>query len=453
MKLSLYKEYKKTGIEWLGIVPKHWNVIKLKRIVSTPITDGPHETPDKLDGGIPFVSAEAIKGETIDFDKKWGFISLEDHKRYSIKYRPKRDDIYVIKSGATTGNVAIVETDVDFNIWSPLAAIRANQELAFPRFVFNFLKSKEYRTSVQLGWSFGTQQNIGMNVLENLFLPLPPLPEQKSIAAFLDRETARIDSLIAKKRKQIELLRRKRAALISQAVTKGLDPKAKMKDSGVEWLGKVPENWSASRLKFFTKKIGSGKTPKGGSETYIDSGVMLLRSQNIHFDSFRLDDVVFVGHEVDEEMANTRVQSFDVLLNITGASIGRCNIVPANFEPANVNQHVCIIRTNQNLLFPNYLRYSICSSLIQSQIFSSQMGTSREGLNFDDIGNFILCIPASIQEQKEIAAYLDQWTVKLDATIAKIELSIDKINTYRTSLISSAVTGKIDVRRESEVAA
>jgi type I restriction enzyme S subunit len=214
---------KPSGVEWLGEVPEHWGVFPLKRIVAIPVTDGPHETPEIFDEGIPFVSAEAIRNNKIDFDRKRGFISESEHRRFCLKYHPKRNDIFMIKSGATTGNLAIVETDEEFSIWSPLAVIRVHQEKALASFVLSAMNSKEFQTSVQLFWSFGTQQNIGMNVIENLSIPLPPLPEQQAIAAFLDRETARIDTLVSKVEKAIDTLKEYRTALISAAVTGKID--------------------------------------------------------------------------------------------------------------------------------------------------------------------------------------------------------------------------------------
>jgi type I restriction enzyme S subunit len=214
---------KPSGIEWLGDVPVHWAVRPLKIIVSEPITDGPHETPEILDDGIPFVSAESVRNNRIDFTRKRGFISREDHRKYSLKYSPKRDDIYMIKSGATTGNLAIVDTDDEFNIWSPLAAIRTNKKIASPRYVLHAMNAKEFQTSVQLFWSYGTQQNIGMNVIENLVIPLPPLIEQDAIANYLDRETSKIDRMIKKVEAVIEKLQEYRTALITAAVTGKID--------------------------------------------------------------------------------------------------------------------------------------------------------------------------------------------------------------------------------------
>ena len=128
---------KDSGVAWLGEVPAHWGVLSIKHLVSTPITDGPHETPGFLDDGIPFVSAEAVSGGFIDFGKIRGFISAEDHQRYCLKYRPQLHDIYMVKSGATTGVTAIVEDETDFNIWSPLAAIRCDRQKAEPYYVLN----------------------------------------------------------------------------------------------------------------------------------------------------------------------------------------------------------------------------------------------------------------------------------------------------------------------------
>ncbi len=214
---------KNSGIEWLGEIPGHWEIPELKFALSTPITDGPHETPEFLDEGVPFLSAESVKNDRLDFDRKRGFISTRDHARFSRKYRPRRGDVYMVKSGATTGNVARVETDADFNIWSPLAALRPDPHRVTTDFLFFFMKSRPCLTNVELSWSFGTQQNIGMGVISNLRLVLPPLPEQCAIAEFLDRETAKIDALIAKIQEAIEKLKEYRTALITAAVTGKID--------------------------------------------------------------------------------------------------------------------------------------------------------------------------------------------------------------------------------------
>lgn len=213
---------KDSGVEWLGMVPEGWNRTQIKHIVKIPVTDGPHETPEFIDEGVPFVSAEAVSSGVVDFNKIRGYISREAHEKYSQKYVPKRNDIYMVKSGATTGITAIVETDEEFNIWSPLAVIRCNNEMN-PKFVLNFLRSTNFQQSVTLNWSFGTQQNIGMGVIENLFVTVPPLSEQIEIAEYLDNEISQIDTLIEKAKHSIELAKEHRSALISAAVTGKID--------------------------------------------------------------------------------------------------------------------------------------------------------------------------------------------------------------------------------------
>jgi type I restriction enzyme S subunit len=213
---------KDSGVEWLGEVPEHWPVTTIKRVVSTPVTDGPHETPEFLDDGIPFVSAEAVSRGTIDFERIRGFISIDDHNRYSQKYCPRRNDIFMVKSGATTGTSAIVETDIEFNIWSPLAVIRCGPE-ALPRFVLHFIRSRNFLEAVALGWSFGTQQNIGMGVIENLGIVVPPLEEQRQIISLLECAAGEADLLIVEAERSIVLLQERRSALISAAVTGQID--------------------------------------------------------------------------------------------------------------------------------------------------------------------------------------------------------------------------------------
>jgi len=212
---------KDSGVKWLGELPTHWKVTPLKHVVATPITDGPHETPEFIDDGVLFVSAEAVSSGNINFSKA-RYISREDHLRYSKKYRPQKFDIYMVKSGATTGVTAIVETDDEFNIWSPLAVVRCKPEHS-PYFVLFAMRSRNFQESVVVNWSFGTQQNIGMNVIENLPIACPPADEQKEIAAFIAQESEKWDSLISEGMSAVHLLQERRSALISAAVTGKID--------------------------------------------------------------------------------------------------------------------------------------------------------------------------------------------------------------------------------------
>jgi type I restriction enzyme, S subunit len=218
-----------------------------------------------------------------------------------------------------------------------------------------------------------------------------------------------------------------------------LKPYERYRPSGVEWLGNVPEHWETSRLGYLAEKIGSGKTPKGGAETYQADGILLIRSQNVHDSGLRLADVAFIDESIDEEMAGTRVAPHDVLLNITGASLGRCSIAPKDLPPANVNQHVCIVRISPSKAIPRFVQRALSSRPVHEQIFSFENGSSREGLNFQQVRSLILGVP-SIAEQHSIADFLDRETAKIDTLMTKKRALIEKLREKRTALISRTVT-------------
>lgn len=214
---------KDSGVVWLGNVPAHWKVIPIKFSLDMPITDGPHSTPQFYDEGIPFISAEAVKNDRLDFSRKRGYISEDDHAIFSKKYKPKYGDVYMVKSGATTGAVARVETHEEFNIWSPLAVLRPHAEKSITDYLFYVLKSKPFFYSVELSWSYGTQQNIGMGVISNIRMALPPIEEQKAICRYLEPLLQKIDAQRAKVDSVVERLQEYRSALITNAVTGKID--------------------------------------------------------------------------------------------------------------------------------------------------------------------------------------------------------------------------------------
>lgn len=208
----------------------------------------------------------------------------------------------------------------------------------------------------------------------------------------------------------------------------------------------IPKDWEIKRIKNVTCKVGSGKTPKGGSEVYADEGIMFLRSQNIHNDGIRKEDVVYIDLKTDREMSNTRVKEQDILLNITGASIGRCAFYSEANTKANVNQHVCIIRLAKDIENKEFYLYTMQSSYIQNQIMAYQTGTSREGLNFEQIRNFVFTHPLATEEKREILKFLKVEIQILTNILKTVEIQLEKIKHARQSLISEAVTGKIDLK-------
>ena len=436
------REMKDSDIEWLGYIPVNWNIHSLKRVLSTPITDGPHETPILYDEGIPFVSAESVKGGVINLDYKRGYISLEDHKRFQRKVSPKKGDIFIVKSGATTGNVGLAITDQVFDIWSPLALVRGDSSVVEQEFLYYLLLSNIFRVQVEQGWSYGTQQNISMKTLGNIKIIVPPLEEQKIIIKYLHNKCTQIDTIIAKEQSVIEKMQEYKKAIITQAITRGLNSSAKMKKTGFEWIGMIPKHWNVKKIKYLTSKIGSGKTPKGGSDIYVDEGVLFIRSQNVYDGYFDLSSAVFISHEIDCTMSNTRVYRDDVLLNITGGSIGRSCLYESD-ELANVNQHVCIIRCNSQMR-PKFMQYFWNSSIGKTSIDIYQSGANREGLNFFGIGNTVVPTP-ELYEQDKIISYLDDKCDSIDRVISQKLTIIDTLAEYKRSLIYEVVTGKKEV--------
>ena len=216
-----YESYKDSKLKWLGDfkIPEKWSNIQVKSFVSIPVVDGPHESPELFDNGIPYISATAIENSKIDFSLKRGFISEKYCDECDKRYKPMRDDILMIKLGATTGQVAIVETDERFNIWVPLAAIRCNKNIALPKFIFYSFQSDYCLKQMEMSWTFGTQQTLGVSSIERLKIFLPNIETQKNITHFLDKKCTAIDTAIEQKQKLIVKLTEYKKSLIYECVT------------------------------------------------------------------------------------------------------------------------------------------------------------------------------------------------------------------------------------------
>lgn len=220
-----------------------------------------------------------------------------------------------------------------------------------------------------------------------------------------------------------------------------------MKESEIDWIGEIPSNWKVGKIKYCTTKIGSGKTPKGGSEVYTQTGVLFIRSQNVYDEGLKLDKPFFITPEMDSEMSSTRVAENDVLLNITGGSIGRSCIMPASHLPANVNQHVSIIRVRQGLVMPQIMHYFWMSNAGKTAIDLFQTGGNREGMSADAIANTPF-LYYGMDEQKRIVCYLDKKCAQIDAVISKTNATIEEYKKLKQSIIAEAVTKGIQHNRQ-----
>ena len=221
------------------------------------------------------------------------------------------------------------------------------------------------------------------------------------------------------------------------------EPYSEYKPSGIDWLGDVPAHWEVRRLGLLATKFGSGITPRGGATVYQEAGIPFLRSQNIHFDGLRVDDVARISERLHDELRGSHVQPGDVLLNITGASIGRVCSVPMDFPEGNVNQHVCIIRPRKAHVLPGLLSSYLSTPLMQGEIYIQQIGASREGLTLQSIRNFPVPLPP-LYEQTSIVRYLDRADYRIRRAISVKERLIELLTEQRQAVIHRAVTRGLD---------
>lgn len=437
-KYQAYANYKnEPNSEWLGAIPKHWKVLRGK-YVFTEINERSKNGDEVLLSvseyyGVKPRSEKISEGEFLSRAE-----SLSGYKKCNVNDLVMNIMLAWKRGQGVSKYVGIV---------SPAYSVFRFFDNVYPDFMHYLFRTDLYTGHFKTR-STGVIDSRLRLYPESFFdvdVLIPSIEDQTQIAAFLDHETAKIDTLIEKQQQLIELLKEKRQAVISHAITKGLNPDAPMKDSGVEWLGEVPEHWGVSRLGFHATKIGSGKTPKGGAEIYQDSGVLFLRSQNVYDDGLRIakSESVYINESIHHEMAGTSVQEGDVLLNITGGSIGRSCLVPTNFPDANVNQHVCILRFPTSIR--EFISFVMKSNSIKEQIDAFQTGGNREGLNFEQIAKLKFTLPP-LNEINSIIEHIKSITVTFNTLEEQAQQAINLMQERRTALISAAVTGKIDVR-------
>lgn len=426
---------KESGIDWIGQIPEEWRVRPIKHIVETPVTDGPHETPVLYETGIPFLSAEAVKDGVLDFNYKRGYISLKDHDRFKKKISPKKDDIFIVKSGATTGNVGIVNTDEIFDIWSPLALIRCNKTLAIQKYIYFYLLSTLFKSQVEFNWSFGTQQNIGMGVIERIKVILPPLSEQQQIVEVLDKKTAQLDKVKSLLEEQIQKLKDYRSSLIYETVTKGLDKTVPLKDSGIDWIGQVPEGWEAGKVKYFSQ-ISAGATPDRNNSLFWNGNINWMSSGEVN------QGIVKHTFETITDLALKRTSTKllpkgTVMLALNGQGKTKGTAAVLAIESAS-NQSLASFIVDNKILNNMYLYYFFVANYYNIR---GLKGEDRDGLNLQLVSNIVIPL-FEIEEQQKIVDFLDKKTVQIDQLIQIKNKQIDNINKQRQTLIYDYVTGK-----------
>ena len=449
MSFPRYPNYKNSGVEWFADVPEHWEVIRLKNVLECRITDGPHTTPEFINEGVPFLSVDGIQGGELVFEG-CRYISEENYEEYRKKAQPTKNDLLMGKA-ASTGKIARVKTDTLFSIWSPLALIRVDSSQWSPAFYEQALKSAASQAQIEVLCTSNTQKNISMDDIPRLTLTRPPHDEQITIANFLDHETAKIDALIAEQEQLIGLLKEKRQAVISYAVTKGLNPAAPMKDSGAEWLGEVPEHWEITRLKFVKSKQKNAFVdgPFGSnlkSEHYVEDGeVLVIESGFATTGKLNESDLKRISEQHFATISRSEAREGDIIIAKIGARYGMSSILPRVSSRAVISGNSLKLTVDHEKLNIEYSHYLLLVLKACGAMDEDVNVTAQPALSLGCLNNIIFLRPP-LNEQTFIVEEINKRCGKLDSLITTAYAMAETLSERRAALISAAVTGQIDVR-------
>jgi type I restriction enzyme S subunit len=444
MSFPTYPAYRDSGVAWLGRVPAGWSVRRLRFLADIrPSSVDKHslegELPVRLCNYVDVYKNDRIT-DTLAFLEATA--TPAEIERFSLR----AGDVLITKDSETPDDIAaaaLVEPSAAGVVCGyHLALLRSVPGAVGGAFLFWAFKAPETLAQCSVRAQGITRFGLSTGAFGDVLLPLPLPVEQRGIAAFLDRECGKIDALVAEQERLIALLKEKRQAVISHAVTKGLDPNAPMKDSGIEWLGQVPAHWTVTRVKAVSSFITSG--PRGWSERIQDEGALFVQSGSLGDDlSIDFQAANRVAVVDDAEASRTRLREGDVLVCITGAKTGNVGFCATMVEKAYINQHLCLARPISTVR-PAFLALTLKSHVGQRHFESAQYGL-KQGLSLQDVADAPVTLPPPI-EQERIVTAMARATTETGALITEAERAITLLKERRAALISAAVTGKIDVR-------
>lgn len=426
-----YLEYKDSGVEWIGGIPSEWRTIKLKYVMQN--SDGKRvplssEQRSEIQGDYPYYGSNGIVDRINDYLFEGEYVLLgEDGAPFFEAYK---DVAFLVKGKFWVNNHAHI-----------LKAFQGHDQ----RFLTYALNRVDYRRHI----TGSTRDKLTQDDMSSIELPIVKHTEQRTIANYLDRKTAQIDALIVKKERMMEFLKEERTVVINQAVTKGLDPKVEMKDSGIEWLGKVPKHWGVKRLKYLLlNKKGALKTGPFGSQLKQSdmqgSDVKVYNQRSVIDNDFDSNEL-YISNEKFLELNEFEIFPEDILLTTRG-TIGRCAIFPKNKDKGIL--HPCLIRMqlNQSIISNEFVRFYIqdTQAFFESVKYNSN-ATTIDVIYGETLRDVVFVAPDR-NEQNQIVNFLNRKTAQIDEQVAREQKSIELLKEYRTALISEAVTGKIDVR-------
>ena len=435
MSFPRYPKYKDSGVEWLGDVPEHWGVMRFQRCVD--VAEGQVDPEDAVFSQMSLIAPNYIESGT---GRLFGLESAKDQGAESGKYLCKAGDVVYSKIRPALRKVCIAPEDCLCS--ADMYPLRSHSGLMNP-FLFWLILSEEFSALAVLESERVAMPKINRESLKAVALAIPSLNEQAKIASFLDLETSKIDALVGEQRRLIELLKEKRQAVISRAVTKGLNPNAPLKPSGIEWLGDVPEHWETRTIAKASSKITNGFVGPT-RDILVESGTPYIQATHIKKGRVIFDEGYFVTQEWSKSHAKSILAEGDVLIVQTGAGTGDVGLVSCN--EVGYNCHALIIVTClEDLLLGAFLAAVLQSDFGHQRLESIQTGGMHPHLNCGNVKYVEVPVPPN-NEQAEIVAHINEMSATFDALTAEAERAIVLLQERRTALISAAVTGKIDVR-------
>lgn len=440
MSFPRYPKYKDSGVEWLGQVPEHWALSKIKDFVT--FQGGGTPTRDNLafwNGTIPWVSPKDMKSDVILSAEEC--ITEAGLRGSSTKLIEPGEVLIVVRSGILQHTVPVAINDVAVALNQDMKALRPDVERCLPRFLFHWIKGlNDILLSVWLKQG-ATVESVEHAYLANTLFPLPAIAEQNRIVQFLDQETGKIDALVAEQERLMELLKEKRQAVISHAVTKGLNPNAPMKPSGIDWIGDIPAHWDSGSLIRIAKRIIVG-IAEAATHAYSESGVPILRSTNIRAGRI-IGDILFVDPAFANDRGSKQIYGGDLVTVRTG-NAGVTAVIPPALSGCQC--FTMLVTTLDSSSLAEFYCFWMNSVSAQCYFGLEGWGTAQINISVPILKALPVPIP-TLEEQKAIVRFLDHATAQFDQLIAEAERAIDLLLERRSALISAAVTGQIDVRK------
>ena len=430
MSYPAYPAYRDSGIAWLGSIPEHWEVRRLRYLAQIV-----NEKFDHKPLNVPYVGLENIEswtGKLLDSDAPLDITSTVTvfHANDILfgKLRP-----YLAKAIVTSF----------YGVGTTELMVLRSYEGVLNRFLLFLLLSESVIKQIDAS-TYGTKMpRMSPDFLANFTFPLPPLDEQRAIVAFLDAETSRIDTLVAKQQRMIVLLEEKRKAVISHAVTRGLDANVALRDSGIAWLGLIPEHWATDRIKQVVSIYGGG-TPSKEKLEFWDGDIPWVSPKDMKILKIN-DSEDHITQIAIQQSATNLIDSGAILIVFRSGILKHTIPVAINTVPVTINQDMKAIVPDKSRILNSYFVYIILGNQEVLLAEWSKIGATVDSLETSLFRNTLLPLPP-LDEQRAIVAYLDEQTAIIDTLIGKARRAIDLLGEHRAALISAAVTGQIDVR-------